>query len=253
MHRELLIYILDSVAPGFSEMQTAKLVPRLRAYSTIKEIRLESDFTHQDGDIKALLDASMTFVPKTGFSVGSIVGGCRLLGWTAASNSLCSPFDLVEYFVTECTRKLASITETAEFETMKTSQKVRFLVWERLVMSAPLIDKWPEALALMSHPVNLQRSFNFTSELMDEIWYLAGDKSVDLNWYSKRLLLSGVYCSTELFMVGDKSNDFIHTKQFLDRRLRDVNQLGLGIAQSSQFVNFGMSQLKSIWESRINK
>ena len=51
---------------------------------------------------------------------------------------------------------------------------------------------------------------------------MAGDKSMDLNWYTKRALLTKIYVATEAYMIQDKSADFAETWQFLDRRLDDV-------------------------------
>ena len=57
------------------------------------------------------------------------------------------------------------------------------------------------------------------------MWFHAGDKSLDYNWYSKRLMLLGVYKSTELAMMQDGSADFGQTWQFLDRRFEDIKDL----------------------------
>ncbi|MFA3918242.1 COQ9 family protein [Ruegeria hyattellae] len=56
----------------------------------------------------------------------------------------------------------------------------------------------------------------------DLIWAALGDSSDDLNWYTKRGLLSGVYSSTLLFWMGDDSADNAATWTFLDRRIEDV-------------------------------
>ena len=32
--------------------------------------------------------------------------------------------------------------------------------------------------------------------MVDDIWYWAGDRSTDFNWYTKRALLAGIYTST---------------------------------------------------------
>ena len=37
-----------------------------------------------------------------------------------------------------------------------------------------------QALAMMSLPSNLESSVSHLAHLMDEIWYLAGDRSVDV-------------------------------------------------------------------------
>ena len=49
-----------------------------------------------------------------------------------------------------------------------------------------------------------------------------GDTSDDLNWYSKRAILSGVYGSTVLYWLGDASEGHAATWAFLDRRIEDV-------------------------------
>ncbi len=39
----------------------------------------------------------------------------------------------------------------------------------------------------------------------DAIWTALGDTSRDVNWYTKRATLSGVYASTVLYWLGDDS------------------------------------------------
>lgn len=58
----------------------------------------------------------------------------------------------------------------------------------------------------------------------DEIWKALGDTSDDLNWYSKRVILSAVYTSTMLFWLGDQSEDQQQTWDFLNRRIVNVMQ-----------------------------
>ena len=58
----------------------------------------------------------------------------------------------------------------------------------------------------------------------DAIWTALGDTSDDLNWYSKRTILSGVYSSTLLYWLGDDSPDYQATWAFLDRRIDNVMQ-----------------------------
>ncbi len=58
----------------------------------------------------------------------------------------------------------------------------------------------------------------------DAIWSVIGDTSTDVNWYTKRAILSGVYGATVLFWLGDTSEDGTPTRDFLDRRIGDVMQ-----------------------------
>ena len=54
-------------------------------------------------------------------------------------------------------------------------------------------------------PENLPKTLSQLYKISDEIWYLAGDRSIDINWYNKRHQLTKIYIVTELYMLQDKS------------------------------------------------
>ena len=58
----------------------------------------------------------------------------------------------------------------------------------------------------------------------DAIWTALGDRSEDINWYSKRATLSAVYAATVLYWLGDESDGQAETWAFLDRRIDNVMQ-----------------------------
>lgn len=58
----------------------------------------------------------------------------------------------------------------------------------------------------------------------DAIWTALGDTSRDVNWYTKRMTLSGVYSSVVLYWLGDDSVDMQATDAFIDRRIDNVMQ-----------------------------
>ena len=59
---------------------------------------------------------------------------------------------------------------------------------------------------------------------VDAIWVALGDRSDDINYYSKRAILSGVYGATVLYWLGDASPGQSATWEFLDRRIENVMQ-----------------------------
>lgn len=83
-------------------------------------------------------------------------------------------------------------------------------------------------------PASLQELF----ALSDEIWFLAGDTAVDFSWYTKRTSLAAVYATSELFMTTDSSKGFAATEEFLDRRLKDAQNVGGPLGGLSQYVGF---------------
>ena len=56
----------------------------------------------------------------------------------------------------------------------------------------------------------------------DEIWHQAGDTSTDFNYYSKRMLLAGVYSASFMKWLSDDSEHFIDTQKFVENRIEDV-------------------------------
>ncbi len=68
----------------------------------------------------------------------------------------------------------------------------------------------------------------------DAIWTAIGDTSEDVNWYTKRATLSGVYGATVLYWLGDDSEGHEATWAFLDRRIENVMQFEKVKAQLKQ-------------------
>ncbi|MDX1781133.1 MAG: COQ9 family protein [Thalassovita sp.] len=79
-------------------------------------------------------------------------------------------------------------------------------------------------LTLFSMPTHAPDGMRLIWETAGLIWDTLGDTSDDVNWYTKRATLSGVYGATVLYWLGDDSPDHQATWEFLDRRIDDVMQ-----------------------------
>jgi ubiquinone biosynthesis protein COQ9 len=95
-----------------------------------------------------------------------------------------------------------------------------------------------QALAIMAHPTSVPESLKELAKLSDDIWFLAGDKSVDPSWYTKRASLSMIYSTSELFMTNDRSVEFRETRKFLQRRLAEVTGIGSVLGSIGQWASF---------------
>lgn len=102
----------------------------------------------------------------------------------------------------------------------------------------------------MAQPSYGPASLKELAMLSDEIWFLAGDKSVDPSWYTKRATLSMVYSSSELFMTNDTSPDFADTSKFLHTRLNEVKSIGGTVGAVGQWVGFTMSAGVNVLRSK---
>ena len=81
------------------------------------------------------------------------------------------------------------------------------------------------ALALLSLPFNAGVALKLLYKTVDAMWYAAGDTSTDFNFYTKRATLAGVYSSTLLYWLNDRSTGAEATWAFLDRRIDDVMKI----------------------------
>ncbi|CAH0475895.1 unnamed protein product [Peronospora belbahrii] len=177
-----------------------------------------------------ILIQAMNHVPKYGWTIDAVAAGAMDLGYPSVAHGMFTrgAFDLVEYFMDSCLAKLRKtlIINTDKLQAMTVAERLKFGIRTRLEMLNPVLDSWPQGMALGALPQNAPSTAKRLAQLSDEIWYFAGDKSTDMSWYTKRAILAGVYTSTELFMLNDKSTNFQDTWAFLDRRIDETIQLG---------------------------
>ena len=106
--------------------------------------------------------------------------------------------------------------------TMSIRQRIVALVTARLTLLARDREALRRALAVMALPQNSVRAARLGWRSADVMWRAAGDSATDLNHYSKRLTLAGVYAATLLVFVDDESDDWAESRAFLDRRIEGI-------------------------------
>ena len=65
-------------------------------------------------------------------------------------------------------------------------------------------------------PLNLYKS-------VDQIWFIAGDTSVDFNFYTKRLILAGIYSRVIFFFFNNNNQEML--EDLLDSNLKRVSKI----------------------------
>lgn len=175
---------------------------------------------------RQLLEAMLRHVPQHGWAGGAAAAAAAAdLGLSpAAAGMLGSDAEAVQLFVADCNQRLEE--ELAgmqqQLADMDMRERLRTGLQLRLRMVEPYIAHWPQALSLLAQPAAAPRTLRLYADLADAIWHAAGDASTDSTWYTKRLLLTGAYTATELYMLTDCSPGFADTWAALDRRLGDV-------------------------------
>ena len=104
-------------------------------------------------------------------------------------------------------------------------EKIKKIIMIRLNLCQKYKEAVRSSIALTAIPTNAKTSINILYRTCNSIWRMAGDKSTDFSFYTRRISLATVYTSTLLFWLNDKSNDNVETEFFLDRRLRDIGKI----------------------------
>lgn len=158
----------------------------------------------------------------------ALAAGAQDLGFPAVAHGMFPKggMELVEHCMHQCDAHMATELAGQAFDGVPVNDRISIGVQARLRPLMPYIRTWPEAMAMGALPQNLPTVLSLLGRTVDEIWYRAGDRSTDVNWYTRRGLLLSVYVSTELFMVSDHSEGFRDTWSFLENRLKDVAEFG---------------------------
>lgn len=101
-------------------------------------------------------------------------------------------------------------------------ERIRRLVMARLDAVVGREEALIRALTVMAMPRNVVAATKLGWRSADRMWRLAGDTATDLNHYTKRAILSGVYAATLHVFARDKSEDKAETRAFLDRRIEGI-------------------------------
>jgi ubiquinone biosynthesis protein COQ9 len=71
-----------------------------------------------------------------------------------------------------------------------------------------------------------KKNFSLSNQLynsVDQIWFIAGDSSTDFNFYTKRLILSGIYSRVMLFFFNNNNQEEL--ENILDESLKRVSKI----------------------------
>lgn len=177
----------------------------------------------------ALLLASLPHVAFDGWSQKALLAGAQDLGLKpvmVANLYPGGPAELIEAFSQWADQQALVAIEKHGTETLKVREKIALGVRSRLMVVEPHREALRRGLTFLALPGNAPLGLKCLYRTVDALWYAAGDRSTDYNYYTKRLLLSGVYSSTLLYWLNDSSDDYAATWAFLERRIENVLKVG---------------------------
>ncbi|WP_297770650.1 COQ9 family protein [uncultured Roseovarius sp.] len=177
--------------------------------------------------MRRLLEAAKPHVPFDGWSETTLRLAAKDADITPGLVTAVCPrgaVDLALAYHDEGDAAMLKRLEEADLSAMRFRDRVAFAVRARLeaVEDRELVRRGMTLFSLPPYAADGARALWQTA---DHVWTALGDTSDDVNWYTKRATLSGVYGSTVLYWLGDDSEGSARTWEFLDRRIEDVMQI----------------------------
>lgn len=111
------------------------------------------------------------------------------------------------------------------FKNLRLNEKIKYFVIKRLKLTDEIFDlKKLAKINLRSRSPN--NSLKILFNISDEIWFLAGDKSLDFNFYSKRFILMNIYLNSFLYLISQKNTDYNNLENFVEKQIKAVLTFG---------------------------
>ncbi|MHA1599364.1 MAG: COQ9 family protein, partial [Alphaproteobacteria bacterium] len=176
-----------------------------------------------------LLQATLPHVPFDGWSARALTAGASDEGIDSVVAQNAFPgggSELIRFFSTEIDRRMMENLGEQDLAAMKVRDRIALAVRTRLELLIPHREAVRRGVAFLALPRHAALGLKCLYRTVDTIWYAAGDTATDYNFYSKRLLLAGVYSTSLLFWLNDSSDEFAATWAFLDRRIAEVFKVG---------------------------
>ena len=177
------------------------------------------------GAAERMIDAALMHVPFDGWSEAAFRAAAADAELDLAEARALFPrgaVDLAMAFHRRGDREMVERLRTEDLTGMRFRAKIAHAVRLRLDLVEPHKEAVRRGTTLFALPMHAADGARALWETADAIWTALGDTSEDLNWYTKRATLSGVYSATVLYWLGDQSAGHGATWGFLDRRIDDV-------------------------------
>ena len=199
-----------------------------------------------------LLLAALPHVPFDGWSEAALATAAAELelGPEAARQAFPGgPVALITYHAAYADRRMEEALKEADLAAMRVRERIVLAVRLRLEQNAPHREAIRAALPILAQPANGPQALHSLYRTVDTIWFAVGDRTTDFGFYSKRALLAGVYLSTLLCWLNDRSEGTQETWAFLDRRIADVMRIQRTRARLARFRPPGLELLRRLREA----
>ncbi|MGE0716199.1 MAG: COQ9 family protein [Alphaproteobacteria bacterium] len=177
---------------------------------------------------EALVLAVAANVPFDGWTLQAIRAGARDIGMPVEEALSLLPggdADLLAAFSAWADRRMLERLADLPLADMKIRARIAAAMRARIEVLTPYREAARHALAVLALPHRAALGARLVWRTVNAAWYAVGDTSADVSWYTRRGLLAGVYVSTLVQWMSDRSEGHAESWAFLDRRIEDVMRI----------------------------
>lgn len=182
---------------------------------------------------RAILAEMLPEIPFDGWSLRAAEQAAERLGLSAEDAGRVFPGgvrEMIEFWSAVADEALLDRLKQEDVAALRIRDRIARAVRLRLEDAVPHKEAMRRALSILAIPELAipgrgGRGARMLYRTVDTIWYGIGDRSADFSFYTKRMLLAGVYGATLLYWLEDRSDDHADSWAFLDRRIADVMQI----------------------------
>jgi ubiquinone biosynthesis protein COQ9 len=177
----------------------------------------------------ALIEAMLPEVPFDGWSRAALRAAARRCEITAEEARALFPggaADLVAAFSRWADQRMLDRFEALPLTDTRISDRIARAIATRFEIVAPWREAVRRALTVLALPYNAPLAGRLIYDTVDAIWYAAGDAATNFSFYTKRATLAGIYSAAVLYWLEDRSEEFVDTLAFVDRRLAGAARFG---------------------------
>ena len=173
-----------------------------------------------------VLKYAKIFISEKGLNKNSLENISKRYGLNINEIELLFPegnIDLIKFTLEQLNKELEEYCKKIDLIRLPVHKRIKKVLLSKI----SLMNK--NKLFYRSIFLNLlipKKNFSLSNQLynsVDQIWFIAGDSSTDFNFYTKRLILSGIYSRVILFFFNNNNQEEL--ENVLDESLKRVSKI----------------------------
>ena len=175
---------------------------------------------------QVVLSFAKEFVSKNGLTKNCLENISKKYGLNTDETDLLFPqgnIDLIKFALEQLNNDLEVYCKQIDLIRLPIHKRIRKVLLSKISLMNK--DK-PFYRSIFLNLLIPKKNFSLSSQLynsVDQLWFIAGDSSTDFNFYTKRLILSGIYSRVMLFFFNNNNQEGL--ENILDESLKRVSKI----------------------------